>query len=164
MLEWHGNLYLETESDTFTTARTINMGFLLGNEMNDSYGWDGIECTVNYDPSATETAVFAGRDVYHQVISPPDYVDGLSETLASEYIDVSNDWMIMAEKSFIECDSPNTGTCKINMHFMRMQATNDMMQDHQIDTSAYVTTFKGRTWYTVQTPADAANNVFGEDS
>ena len=33
--------------------------------------------------------------------------------------------MIMAEKSYIECDDPNTGDCTINMHFMRMAETKD---------------------------------------
>ena len=48
--------------------------------------------------------------------------------------------MIMAEKSYIECEQ--IGACKINMHFMRMQKTEDKFQDHQIDTELRATNFK----------------------
>ena len=55
----------------------------------------------------------------------------------------------MAEKSYIECDDPNTGDCKINMHFMRMSQTKDNYQDHQIHEDRS-TRFKGSIWYNVK--------------
>ena len=83
---------------------------------------------MNFDPSQLDQAVFVGRDVYHVSDTAPDLINGVGNQ--SDYIDVTNNWMIMAEKSYIECDEPNSGKCKINMHFMRMQQTEDKTQDH----------------------------------
>ena len=72
--EWHGNLYLETID--FPSDKKINMGFLLyklesdieelEEDPNWENGWDGLECSVIYDATNTESSVFVGRDVYHK--------------------------------------------------------------------------------------------------
>ena len=56
--------------------------------------------------------------MYHETDAAPDYVNDLDAVLSSAYVDTQNDWMVMANKSFVECEADK---CQINMHFMRMQ-------------------------------------------
>ena len=69
--EWHGNLYLETEG--LTADSDIKLGFLVGGEIDDVYGWDGIDCSVNFTPSDLEGATFSGVDIYHRSENVPNY-------------------------------------------------------------------------------------------
>lgn len=73
---------------------------------------------MQYQRGATDSSVFIGRDVYHETDAAPDYVNDLDAVLSSAYVDTQNDWMVMANKSYVECDADE---CQINMHFMRMQ-------------------------------------------
>ena len=59
------------------------------------------------DHEAFADPVFIGRDVFHKSESVPDYYNNIGNVLGSDYIDEANDWMIMAEKSYIECDELN---------------------------------------------------------
>ena len=127
---------------------TIDLGFLLGAEIDGTFGWDGIDGSVVYNPDELSNAVFIGRDVYHVSDSAPNLVN--STEPPSDYIDETNNWMIMAEKCYIDCDEPNSGKCKINMHFMRMQETADKTQDHQINYLEGESSFKGVVWYRME--------------
>ena len=55
--------------------------------------------------------------MYHETDTAPDYKNDLEQVLSSSYVDTQNDWMVMDNKSYVECESQK---CQINMHFMRM--------------------------------------------
>jgi len=153
--EWHGNLYLETEGLN-ASDKAVTLGFLVGGDNDGTYGWDGIDCKVSFNPSALEEGdyTFSGVDVYHEGSEVPNYFDqskqpyygNLSVTTQN---DASQDWKVVASKSFITCEDPYTGACKINMHFMRLSETEDAAKDHQINQLEGSSTFKGSMWYTL---------------
>ena len=98
---------------------------------------------MQYQRGEAPSSVFIGRDVYHETDAAPDYVNDLDAVLSSAYVDTQNDWMVMANKSFVECEASK---CQINMHFMRMQQTTDKYKDHQIDWEQQ-TRFKAVAWF-----------------
>lgn len=130
--ELHGNLILQGKIDDLSD---VYMGFLFS--PTPIHGtFDGLQVlTKQLDKSKTDNTM-ESFDLWTKTRPfTTEAFNPINDFKAESGIDSSNDWNIVAQKSWTQCDT--SGTCTLKAHFNRVFDTQDS-EDYQFEHGKYL--------------------------